>query len=152
MKLHRVESARRSSPQEAFGGEGGLHVAGRWNSVGTRVVYVSSTLALACLEKRVHLAEAPAEGEYVHFHIELEESSMLRVESLPAGWSASPASAATALIGDAWIRGGQSVGLWVPSAIIPNEWNALLNPTHPAFPWEQIVGPVPFGWDARLFG
>ena len=152
MKLHRVETARRSSPREAFSGEGGLHVAGRWNSVGTRLVYVSSTLALACLEKRVHLVEAPDEGAYVHYEIEVEEAAMSRVGRLPPRWADSPASAITAGIGDEWIRSGRSVGLWVPSAIIPNEWNALLNPGHPDFPWERIAGPIPFRWDARLFG
>jgi RES domain-containing protein len=151
VRLHRVESARRARPREAFGGDGGLHVAGRWNSAGTRIVYASSSLALACLEKRVHLAEAPNEGDHVHFQIEVNEAHMLRLHAPPARWQSSPPASATARLGDDWVRSVRSVGLWVPSAIIPGEWNALLNPAHPAFPWDCIAGPLPFTWDARLF-
>ncbi len=79
-------------------------MAGRWNSVGTRVVYVSSTLALACLEKRVHSAEAPAVGHFGHFEIEVDEEATRRGEHLPARWAGSPASAPTARIGKEWTR------------------------------------------------
>jgi len=52
---------------------------------------------------------------------------------------------------DAWVREGRSAVLAVPSAIIPEELNYLLNPAHPGFKTIAVVKPVPFVFDPRLF-
>lgn len=150
MILYRVESRRRA--QSAFSGEGGLHVAGRWNSLGSRLVYTSSSLALACLEKRVHLVEAPPAGAFVWFSIDVPDDAIAAPPELPPRWDAIPPEPATGRIGDEFLRAARAVGLRVPSVLVPTEFNVLLNPAHADFAACPIRGPHDFHWDGRLFG
>ena len=60
-----------------------------------------------------------------------------------------PARASRA-VGDAWVRAGRSAVLAVPSAIVPEELNYLLNPAHPGFRTIAIGKPVLFAFDPRL--
>lgn len=65
-------------------------------------------------------------------------------------WTRSPAPAKLQSLGDAWLAGGKSVALKVPSAIVPMESNYVLNPDHPAFKKVKIGAPVPYPMDPRL--
>jgi RES domain-containing protein len=134
----------------AFTGEGAAKFGGRWNSKGVRVAYASSTLALATLETLVHLN--PQESfRYKLFHIEFDERLALQHSgSLPDDWQAQPAFPSTKRIGDEWARKLLSPILLVPSAIIPQELNLLLNPLHPHFRKIRIGKPVDFTFDSRL--
>jgi RES domain-containing protein len=69
---------------------------------------------------------------------------------LPAGWRATE-NLALREIGKAWVESGQSVALLVPSAIIDEEWNLLLNLAHPDFALIRTETPKPFHFDARMF-
>jgi RES domain-containing protein len=69
---------------------------------------------------------------------------------LPPGWaSAAPPESARAL-GSEWARSERSVGLAVPSAVVPQESNVLLNPAHPLFDEMKVEGPLAFSIDPRL--
>jgi len=61
-----------------------------------------------------------------------------------------PPPAATRTIGDTWAREKRSAILAVPSVIIPEELNYLLNPAHPDFRKIAIGKPAPFSFDLRL--
>lgn len=150
MIFHRLESLNRSDPASAFSGEGGLHAAGRWNSLGTRVVYASSSVALACLETLTHMRTPRRLEERWLFAIEIPDDQIEELARPPKGWDDEPASAASREVGDEWATEQRSVALLVPSAIVPVEMNALTNPLHPdlRLSW---VGPLSrFRYDPRL--
>lgn len=150
MRIFRLCRANRS----AYDGKGAELYGGRWNSKGTRVLYMSESRALAVLEVLVHLAvEIPDKyvlgGAEIPADLEIETVSE---NELPAGWQ-TPISAqqtATRHIGDKWVQGGQSAVLSVPSVIV-EERNFVLNPAHAEFRRITFQMPTPFEFDGRLF-
>lgn len=134
----------------AFDGEGARRNGARWNSVGTRMVYTAESRSLAALEVLVNL-EGPARGfSLVRCEFPEDFVEVLAAANLPTGWQASPAPAALAALGDAWVVRGSSLVLSVPSALTPDERNYLLNPSHPNFAQITIHTPEPFLYDERL--
>ena len=75
----------------------------------------------------------------------------ITLTELPDSWKDNPSPAALAEFGDRWVNDGSSAVLKVPSAVIDQEWNYLLNPAHPDFAQIIIGGANPFQFDARLF-
>lgn len=75
----------------------------------------------------------------------------VRATDLPKDWRSPSPPAALADIGSGWAEGKEAAVLAVPSAIIPQELNYLLNPRHPHFKRIQIGRPVPFAFDPRLW-
>ncbi|MCC6415557.1 MAG: RES family NAD+ phosphorylase [Opitutaceae bacterium] len=135
----------------AFSGDGAARASGRWNSYGRRVVYASSSRALAILETLVHL-DQPVRHHYALFRIEFTEAlaATLAPTTLPPDWRIDPPSRFTQQLGDHWLLARRSAILTVPSAVIPDECNYLLNPTHPDFSRVKIGQPEPFSLDPRL--
>lgn len=138
----------------AFDGQGAKTYGGRWNPTGVAVVYTSSSLALAAFELLVHLGVKTTPKP--HVAIPADIPAQLTIESvlpeqLPSNWRDDPPSPVLATIGSQWIRNAQSAVLKVPSAVIDEEWNYLLNPEHPDFTQIAIGKVKPFGFDARLF-
>lgn len=135
----------------AFDGEGAYRYGGRWNSVGTRVVYASSTLSLAALEILVHLNPL-IPMSFVFFRIEFDDAFLegLEADVTPLRWKSHPPSKPSQRYGDDWVREARSPVLAVPSVIIPTENNLLLNPNHPSYPSVDISGPQDFAFDPRL--
>jgi RES domain-containing protein len=147
LKAFRI--VKRKFASTAFSGEGARVYGGRWNSPGVAVVYTSSTIALAILEWRAHLTQWPAPPVMI---IEIEFSPVL-VDSpskLPNNWKQLPAPKANAAVGDSWAKSGKSAILQVPSAIVPDEFNYLLNPLHLEFPRIIRGKPRLLKVDARL--
>ena len=138
----------------AFSGEGSRLYGGRWNSKGVSVVYASSTLSLAALEFLVHadigrLASVDLASCVAHCPDDISTESV-SVDRLPGGWRSAPAPRALSRIGDAWVRSLRSAVLLVPSAIVPNEKNVLINPAHPDASRIAYGRPEPFRFDPRL--
>lgn len=118
------------------------------------MVYAAEHPALAMLEMAVHFADQDAPEDHVLLEIELpEEASVQRLDaaSLPQGWRGYPASAALAEFGDAWLGRRESLGLRVPSAVLPQCDNILLNPAHPQMKDVVVANETPVVWDPRLF-
>jgi RES domain-containing protein len=136
----------------AFDGEGARHFGGRWNSKGTAMVYTGSSQALAALEMLVHLESADVLKHYRVIPVTIDASLVktLDAKTLPANWKRRPAPAAVRALGDAWVASNDSVVLEVPSVVIPDERNYLLNIRHPDFPKPAIGKPQPFRFDRRL--
>lgn len=138
----------------AFSGEGSRRVGGRWNSRGRSVVYTSATLSLAALEYFVHMEVEDAENMLVSIQVDISEDvqiETLDLTQLPSNWRNIPAPTVLATIGDEWFDLGTATLLVVPSAIIPQENNYLLNPLHNDFAKMQIYLPEPFGFDPRMW-
>ncbi len=146
----RIVKSRRA--RSAFDGEGARLYGGRWNSPGTRMVYVAGSVSLAVLEVLVHLGNAGVLSSYSLCAVEFEDGLMESLDRsrLPADWRSYPAPPGLREIGDAWVRDRTSVILEVPSAVIERESNYLINPAHPDFASVNVGEPEPFEFDSRL--
>jgi RES domain-containing protein len=115
-------------------------------------VYVASTRSLAVLEMAVHLDRSMLLASFVLIPCEFDERLVIVVDrgALPADWRRDPPPSEAAAIGDAWVRRAQSAVLALPSAIIEQETNFLLNPAHPDFAAIRIGDPQDFEFDKRL--
>jgi RES domain-containing protein len=135
----------------AFSGKGAADFGGRWNSRGVAVVYASATKSLAALESLVHL-NPPVRFGLVAFRLQFEDVLVEKfsLKKLPAAWQVEPPSPSSQQIGDGWVRAARSAVLALPSAIIPSEFNFLVNPAHPDFKQILIGKPEPFTFDPRL--
>lgn len=129
----------------ALDGEGSRMFGGRWNSPGRPVVYCAGSAALAVLEVRVHL-DLPLD-------LLPEDYRLVAIETGDVGYEdAQPQATETArAFGDKWLASGRSAILRVPSVIVPEEWNVLINPHHPHAQHIQVESQRPFQFDARLF-
>lgn len=151
-RIWRIATAGPNWAADDLSGSGSARSAGRWNSNGVPVVYASTTIALACLETVVHVAGLPVrrwlvaiDVPEVHWQVRTE----LAPDDLP-GWDAKPAGAASSGWGDRWLASHTSLLAAVPSVIVPEELNVLINPGHPAC--ASLVACVvrPWSYDCRL--
>jgi RES domain-containing protein len=123
----------RISNHLSLAGEGALHAPGRWHSRGRRVVYCAQSPAAALLEILVHF-EIDIEDLPARYRLlKIEAPDDVQVESvsvnrLPIDWPAR--TEMTRGLGDGWLTKGSAALLTVPSAIVPETFNVLLNPAH----------------------
>ncbi|MBV8369687.1 MAG: RES family NAD+ phosphorylase [Candidatus Eremiobacteraeota bacterium] len=137
----------------AFDGTGAARGGARWNSRGVHVAYGSSSRALAILEVLVHVTRENAPGDYVFIEAEVPDDAIDRLDAaqLPAGWRTEPPPPSLRAVGDEWVRTNRSLALRVPSAVVPEECNVLVNPRHARFAELRIQGsPQPMILDPRL--
>lgn len=118
------------------------------------MVYTAATLSLAVLELLVHLEPEELPEGLVSVSAAIPEN--LEVETipeadLPRGWRRYPAPEELQRLGTSWIESGRTAVLSVPSAVIPQERNYLLNPRHPAFGRIRIDKPQVFHFDPRMW-
>ena len=141
----------RSSNYRSLAGEGGLRFSARWHTAGRRIVYLAESPAGAMIELLVHLELDEADWPRSYHLLQVEYPADLRVETLKAtpakNWKRS--LAATRKVGDAWLRSGRSSLARVPSAILPETWNVLLNPEHAESKRVRIVKTVRAEFDTR---
>ena len=118
------------------------------------MVYMSEHLSLGALEIFVHCQPLTLRDTYKTFFAEWEDAlqETLPLYSLPPTWQAKPPGSATMQIGDRWVREERSAVLVVPSVLIPDERNFVVNPAHPDFPKITIQDRGEFTLDARLLG
>jgi RES domain-containing protein len=116
-------------------------------------VYTSQSQALAVLEILVHFESSDILEHYVMIEVRFDPALVTRLElsELPAEWLHEPPPAGLQMVGDEWVAGSASAVLQVPSAIVPDEHNFLLNPAHSDFSRITIGQPLPFPFDSRLF-
>jgi RES domain-containing protein len=151
--MHFWRICRRRYAADAATGEGARLYGGRWNSRGVRVVYASTSLALAALETFVNLEPNLQPTDLVSIEgviSEEPEIGRLDQKSLPRDWH-QKRDESLRRFGDEWIRSGQTIALLVPSAAIRGEWNVLLNTAHLDFQKVEFGEPVPFHFDTRMF-
>ena len=136
-------------------GEGARLNGGRWNSEGVAVVYASESLSLAALEYLVHVDPSLIPADLIALEIELPDDPTLGAIVDPAwfpteDWRTYPAPEWQAELGDLWVEDATFLWLAVPSAIVPEEHNVLLNPRHPRMVDVRTVGTRSFRFDRRL--
>lgn len=133
----------------ALSGDGAAMYPGRWNKPGSRMVYVADSLALAVLETLVHLEAEATEEPYVGIELSIPDGHVTRLTDLPADWKQN--MKATRDLGGRWLTTRRTLAAQVPSALVPDGTNLLLNPAHPSFGEVRELRRVEFHWDARLF-
>ena len=137
---------------DAFSGEGARLYGGRWNSAGIGMVYTAGSMALATLELLVHLDTTSVLPSFSICSVDFDDSlvELLAPASIPSDWRQSPPPTSPRLIGDDRIARGSSVVLRVPSAIVEDEYNYLINPAHKNFKRLRIGKVKLFPLDPRL--
>lgn len=128
MHLWRICAAKYQD--SAFSGLGGLYAAGRWHQKGNKIVYTAESLALATLEIFVHLESDRIPLVAIKTQID-NDAEVETASNLPDNWQETDAYSQLQQIGTEWLKSGRTSILKVPSAIVPVEFNYLLNPEHP---------------------
>ncbi|MEP7244137.1 MAG: RES family NAD+ phosphorylase [Gammaproteobacteria bacterium] len=138
---------------QLFSGQGGLYASGRWTPRGLPVVYTSASISLAVLEYTVSYRRRGWVPATVVGSATIPASVSVAIvspASLPANWFAADPPPQLQKIGGGWLERGDSAVLKVPSAIVNEEWNYLLNPLHADFRKLRFGAPQVFSFDRRV--
>ena len=133
-------------------GTGARLYGGRWNNIGKAMVYTASSQSLAILEALVHLPTAIIPDDFCLVTIDAPENVFVADTSLfPPNWNAYPEPEILKRTGDFFLKQNKQLLMKVPSAIVKEEFNYLINPQHPGISKVKIVKSEPFTFDERLF-
>lgn len=126
----------------------------RWNSEDTRIVYTAESRALALLEVSVHLdisEDLPTDRYFVEIEIPDNIKALeVSIMDLPVNWDSKPPILLTQVIGDDFVLNNQAAILKVPSCIVPEEYNYLINPLHPDAEKIKVTNKTSVKFDDRL--
>ena len=133
-------------------GMGARLYGARWNSKGVAVVYMASSRALAVLEVLVHLQPLFTPSNFCLAEIKVPDDSILAldIDTLPQNWNDISPPAVLKEIGNQFIKEGKYLMMKVPSSVVYEESNYLINPMHPDIKKVSIVDTHPFNFDRRL--
>ncbi|ACF15127.1 RES domain protein [Chloroherpeton thalassium ATCC 35110] len=151
MKVFRLSKAKY---KEQLSGYGASLNGQRWNSKGTEVIYTAESRALACAEVAVHVPMGILPKDYFMVEIEIPDTVAIQeipTDQLPIGWNFIPSVPSSRVIGDRFVSENKYAVLKVPSVVVSEDFNYILNPKHQDFKKIKIVKTSPFPFDARLF-
>lgn len=126
----------------------------RWNSVGVELLYTACNRSLAMAEVAVHLSLAALPPDYLMLTLDIPDDipiEVLPVSALPTQWNVYPPHRSTQILGDQFVKKGESAVLKVPSVVTQGDFNYLLNPLHADFQRIRILHAEPFLFDKRIF-
>lgn len=127
--------------------------AARWNPNETEAIYTASSRSLACLENVVHRSQVGLNQLFSVMTIEVPDSvkkEIVKLDDMPDNWREFAQMPLTQNIGEKWIKEAQTAILQVPSSIIEEEVNYLINPQHPDFKKIKLLKVDPFLFDVRI--
>jgi RES domain-containing protein len=144
----------RNNYTDFLSGIGAEKVGGRWNSRGIKMVYASGSRSLCTAELAVHIPLGIIPVDYRI--VEIKIPSKIRVQNfviskLPPDWKIFPHPVSTQLIGNEFIKQNKYAVCKVPSAVVPGDFNFLINPYHKDFHLIEVRKTEPFEFDHRLF-
>jgi len=153
MKVFRIE--REKYLESTLEGIGAALTEGyRWNSLNTHLVYTAESRALATLEVSVHLdlsEDLPTDRFYVEIDIPDDITILeINIDDLPEGWDSKPPTLETQYIGDDFVKEKNAAVLKVPSSIVKQEFNYLINPNHTDAEKISFISVTPFKFDSRM--
>jgi RES domain-containing protein len=134
-------------------GVGASRFGQRWNQPGQRAVYLGGTAEITVLENLVHLNGVLSAPLVLCCYALPDEPDLIRrvpLAELPMGWDAIPHGPASAAFGGGWLRTVANLALELPSEVVPQARNLLVNPLHPAIAQVRLLEQVPFRLDQRL--
>jgi RES domain-containing protein len=129
-------------------GDGGHYHAGRWNEVGTAVVYCSDHPSTALLEILVHTDREDITPTYQLLEIDAPDSSKIFLPELPRDWA--DRYSRTQMIGNNFLVDVEYPLMRIPSIVMPQAFNYLLNPAHPDAAAFRIAQTWRYPFDSRL--
>lgn len=133
--LWRVASDTPGWSADEMSGKGAASQGARWNFPGELVTYAATSISLAAWETRAHLgrgAKLPWNRYLVRLDVPDDVWAAREVLARPpVGWDAIPEGQVSRAEGSAWLRSGRTALLAVPSVIVEEEDNVLVNPRHP---------------------
>ena len=127
--------------------------AARWNSNDVKVIYTANSRALACLENVVHRSKLGLSLNFSVMEINIPDSlaiTTVNLKDLPVNWDQFENMHLMQNLGDNWIEECKTAVLKIPSSIIHDEFNYLLNPDHPEFKKIKLETVKPFLFDDRI--
>ncbi len=122
--------------------------AGRWNVLGTPIVYCADHPATALVEILVHVDPEDLPASYQLIEIDVPDDVVLSVPILSPNWPSDLTE--TRQIGTSFVTSNSSAVLEVPCMVVPFAKNYLLNPALLAQEGIKIVGSTKHPFDARL--
>ena len=133
-------------------GEGARLHGGRWNHKLTPCLYTSESRALALLEYtvNVNIDDIPRALSFTIFEIPDADIAKIKEKDLPGDWKAVPAPASTKDFGTSLLTAADHLVLKIPSTVIPDEFNYLINPAHPGHKECRIISTADFVYDVRI--
>ncbi|GAA4312569.1 RES family NAD+ phosphorylase [Compostibacter hankyongensis] len=133
-------------------GKGAELYGGRWNLPGFPCIYTAGSRALCTLEYAVHLRlnELPDSLSITTCEIPDNGWKAFSLNDLPPGWQQRPAPRETAAFGTRLLAERKHLALRLPSVIVPDEFNYLLNPFHLRFNEVKIISITPLQFDRRI--
>jgi RES domain-containing protein len=148
MLLYRITNAKYAND---LSGNGARLYGGRWNSEGRPMIYLASSRSLAVLESLAHLSPTNLPDDIFMLIIEVADDFMeVNIKTLPDNWNEYPEPNILKQIGNSFLQKNEHLLLKVPSAIIKEEFNYLMNPLHPKAMEVKIISKSPFLFDRRL--
>jgi len=138
---------------QIFSGLGGMYAAGRWTLRGRPIVYTSGSISLAVLEYTLNYRRRGWVPASVLGRAAIPDEvaiDVVTLADLPRNWSAPEPPSKLRDIGQHWLERGPSAILKVPSAVVVEEWNYLLNPQHADFKKLTLGKPKRYQFDRRL--
>lgn len=154
-RIWRIATQGPTWQADDLSGLGAAQDPGRWNVLGVPVVYASGSIALACLETLVHISgdlSLPLKRWLVAIdipHDHWQQRTILLPED-GTGWDACPPEPPSCTWGSQWLASRRALLAQVPSVIIPEEANLLINPGHPACKCLQPTVVRRWTYDTRL--
>lgn len=154
--LWRIAAVTPAYPAQDLSGTGAKISGGRWNRPGNPVVYTATNIALATLETVVHFNTAMLPLNRILVRITVPDDAWEAANVLDCnsprmvGWDVHPAGLVSLDAGDAWLASNDSLLLRVPSVLVPEEENVLINPAHPDIAKVTAKGLRVFQYDHRL--
>jgi RES domain-containing protein len=147
MEVFRITKAKYAGQLYASG------VEGRWNNKGEEVIYAAHSRSLACLENLVHKSGLGSSITYRTMVIYIPDELLIQqisLQELPEGWNEISLNKVCQQLGSRWFTAKDAPVLKVPSAVIPTEFNYVINSRHPHFSQIKLIESVPFFFDRRL--
>lgn len=127
--------------------------AARWNANEIEMIYTSSSRSLACLENVVHRGQLGLNQVFSVMTIQLDDNipkEKIQLKDLPQDWKEFYQMPLTQTIGGNWISKNKTAILEIPSSIVEEEVNYLINPKHPDFNFVKLIKTDPFVFDKRI--
>jgi len=150
MEVFRI--SKRDHPE--IDGIGGMLYPGRWHEKGNRVIYASQHRSLAAFETLVHISKTKLlVNNFILITIQIPDDALISdipASILKTGWNSYAHLPSTQQFGTQFLKEKKQLMLKVPSAIIKQEFNFIINPLHEQFSSCKVVEIEPFLFDERL--
>jgi RES domain-containing protein len=149
MRVYRIGKTKHAND---LTGEGARLFGGRWNHKLTPCIYTSESRALALLEYTVNINIEDIPRALSITTIEIPTIGIKEIEEgqLPGNWKQVPAPSSTKDLGTHLLKASEKLVLKIPSSVITEEYNYLLNPLHPDSKLFKVVDIRDFVYDVRI--